>query len=123
MSRELGIPCVIGTKLATRVLKDGDEVDVNANHGVITVIKRESNVTFYCLVMLHKHIRVYERDHIYPQSIAPYLKLIKFSPKNHRYIANGWEVMVYLDNYFWWARDTDYLEKAARRWFAAWLKK
>ena len=41
VSRELGIPCVIGTKLATRVLKDGDEVDVNANHGVITVIKRK----------------------------------------------------------------------------------
>lgn len=41
VSRELGIPCIIGTKLATRVLKDGDEVDVNANHGVVTVIKRK----------------------------------------------------------------------------------
>jgi phosphohistidine swiveling domain-containing protein len=41
ISRELGIPCVIGTKIATRVLKDGDLVEVNANHGVITVIKRK----------------------------------------------------------------------------------
>ncbi|MFA7653655.1 MAG: PEP-utilizing enzyme [Candidatus Magasanikbacteria bacterium] len=40
ISRELGIPCVIGTKIATRVLKDGDEVDVNANHGVVTIVKR-----------------------------------------------------------------------------------
>src|SRR3989339_28695 len=41
VSRELGIPCVIGTKIATRVLKDGDEVEVNANHGVVTVVKRK----------------------------------------------------------------------------------
>ena len=40
ISRELGIPCVIGTKIATKILKDGDEVEVNANHGVVTVIKR-----------------------------------------------------------------------------------
>ncbi|MBU4369263.1 hypothetical protein KKG58_00695 [Patescibacteria group bacterium] len=40
ISRELGIPCVIGTKIATKVLKDGDLIEVNANHGVITVVKR-----------------------------------------------------------------------------------
>lgn len=40
VSRELGIPCVIGTKIATKVLKDGDMVEVNANHGVVTIIKR-----------------------------------------------------------------------------------
>lgn len=39
VSRELGIPCVIGTKIATEVLKDGDQVEVNANHGVVTIIK------------------------------------------------------------------------------------
>ena len=40
VSRELGKPCVIGTKVATRVLKDGDEVEVKANHGVVIVRKR-----------------------------------------------------------------------------------
>lgn len=35
VSRELGIPCIIGTKIATEVLKDGDRVEVNANHGVV----------------------------------------------------------------------------------------
>ncbi|MBI5037345.1 MAG: hypothetical protein HZC01_01370 [Candidatus Kerfeldbacteria bacterium] len=40
VSRELDIPCVIGTKIATQVLKDGDIVEVNGNHGVVTVIKR-----------------------------------------------------------------------------------
>lgn len=36
VSRELGIPCVIGTKIATRVLKDGDMVEVNASQGIVT---------------------------------------------------------------------------------------
>lgn len=35
VSRELGIPCIIGTKIATEVLKDGDFVEVDANHGVV----------------------------------------------------------------------------------------
>ena len=40
VSRELGIPCIIGTKIATEVLKDGDIVEVNANHGVVNILKR-----------------------------------------------------------------------------------
>jgi len=40
VSRELGIPCIIGTKIATEVLKDGDMVEVDANHGVVKIIKR-----------------------------------------------------------------------------------
>lgn len=35
VSRELGIPCVIGTKIATKVLKDGDRVEVDAYKGVV----------------------------------------------------------------------------------------
>ncbi|MBC8500284.1 MAG: hypothetical protein ISS25_02620 [Nanoarchaeota archaeon] len=35
VSRELGIPCIIGTKVATKILKDGDKIEVNANHGII----------------------------------------------------------------------------------------
>lgn len=39
VSRELGIPCVIGTKIATQVLKDGDMVEVDAEKGIVRVIK------------------------------------------------------------------------------------
>ncbi len=35
VSRELGIPCVIGTKHATHVLKDGDLVEVDAARGTV----------------------------------------------------------------------------------------
>ncbi len=40
ISRELKIPCVIGTKIATKVLKDGDLVEVDANRGIVKIIKR-----------------------------------------------------------------------------------
>ncbi len=39
VARELGIPCVIGTKVATKVLKDGDMVEVDADNGIIRRIK------------------------------------------------------------------------------------
>lgn len=39
ISRELMIPCVIGTKIATKVLKDGDLVEVDANKGIVRKIK------------------------------------------------------------------------------------
>lgn len=35
VSRELGLPCVVGTKIATKVLKDGDLVKVDADKGVV----------------------------------------------------------------------------------------
>jgi len=39
VSRELNIPCIIGTKIATKVLKDGDLVEVDADKGIIRIIK------------------------------------------------------------------------------------
>ena len=38
MAREFKIPCVIGTKIATKVLKDGDMVEVDADSGIITIL-------------------------------------------------------------------------------------
>ncbi|MFA6098890.1 MAG: PEP-utilizing enzyme [Patescibacteria group bacterium] len=35
VSRELGIPCIVGTKVATKVFKNGDRVEIDANKGVI----------------------------------------------------------------------------------------
>jgi phosphohistidine swiveling domain-containing protein len=41
IARELGIPAVIGTKVATKVLKDGYLVEVRANYGVVKILKRK----------------------------------------------------------------------------------
>lgn len=35
VSRELGIPCVVGTSKATKVLNDGDEITVDGSRGVV----------------------------------------------------------------------------------------
>ena len=40
ISRELKIPCIIGTKVATKVLKDGMIVEVDANKGIVKILKR-----------------------------------------------------------------------------------
>lgn len=40
VAREMKKPCIIGTKIATKVLKDGDLVEVDANSGVVKILKR-----------------------------------------------------------------------------------
>ncbi len=38
-SRELKTPCIVGVKGATKILKDGDLVEVDADNGVVRIIK------------------------------------------------------------------------------------
>ena len=40
VSREMGKPCVIGTKIATQVIKDGDTIEVDANAGVVRILEK-----------------------------------------------------------------------------------
>jgi len=40
VSRELKTPCIIGTKVASQVLKDGDMVEVDANNGIVKILKQ-----------------------------------------------------------------------------------
>ena len=46
VSRELKIPCIIGTKYATQVFKDGDLVEVDADNGIVRKIKWTSKKFF-----------------------------------------------------------------------------
>lgn len=39
VSRELKKPCVVGTHEATHILKDGDLVEVDADHGIVRILK------------------------------------------------------------------------------------
>lgn len=43
IARELKKPCIIGTKIATSVLNDGDLVEMNANKGTIKIILNHAN--------------------------------------------------------------------------------
>lgn len=40
VSRELQRPCIIGTKIATKILKDGDLVELNTNNGFVKIIEK-----------------------------------------------------------------------------------
>lgn len=40
ISREWKVPCIVGTKVATRLLHDGDVVEVDANAGLVTVLEK-----------------------------------------------------------------------------------
>ncbi|MDP2649638.1 MAG: PEP-utilizing enzyme [bacterium] len=39
IARELKKPCIVGTKFATKIFKDGDLIEVDANRGIVTVLK------------------------------------------------------------------------------------
>lgn len=41
VSRELGKPCIIGTKNAAQLIKDGDLIEVRANHGTVRILKNK----------------------------------------------------------------------------------
>lgn len=43
VSRELKIPCIVGTKIATKVLHDGDLVEVDAEQGVVRILKKTTH--------------------------------------------------------------------------------
>ncbi len=46
ISREMNKPCVINTKNATRIIRDGDFVEVDAEYGAVKIIKRAQDPLF-----------------------------------------------------------------------------
>ncbi len=40
ISREMKIPCIIGTKVATKMLNDGDKVELDSEQGLIRIMKK-----------------------------------------------------------------------------------
>ncbi len=41
VSREFGVPCIVGTRIATKVLKTGDYIEVDGNHGFVRKLIKE----------------------------------------------------------------------------------
>ncbi|HZJ41163.1 MAG TPA: PEP-utilizing enzyme [Candidatus Saccharimonadales bacterium] len=41
VARELKVPCIVGMKVATKILQDGDLVEVDAEKGIVRIIKRK----------------------------------------------------------------------------------
>jgi len=40
VSRELGVPCIVDTKIATKIFKDGDVVEVDTHSGIVKLTKK-----------------------------------------------------------------------------------
>jgi len=43
IAREMNKPCIIGTKIATKAIKDGDLIEVDAEKGIVKVIEKANN--------------------------------------------------------------------------------
>ncbi|NIO44504.1 MAG: hypothetical protein GTN36_03030 [Candidatus Aenigmarchaeota archaeon] len=41
VSRELGISCIVGTKIATKMIKDGDVIEIHGGRGSVKIIERK----------------------------------------------------------------------------------
>ncbi len=62
VAREMGKPCVIGTKIATQVLKDGDFVEVDADNGIVKILEKHDNNE---KDLLDKYIQLVKSDKSY----------------------------------------------------------
>ena len=40
LSREFNVPCIVGTINATKVIKDNDLIELDANNGVVRILER-----------------------------------------------------------------------------------
>lgn len=40
ISREFKLPCIVGTKIATRAIQTGDLIEVDANNGIVKILKK-----------------------------------------------------------------------------------
>jgi phosphoenolpyruvate synthase/pyruvate phosphate dikinase len=41
ISRELKLPCIVATKIATQILKNGDLIEIDANKGIVKILKKK----------------------------------------------------------------------------------
>ncbi|GEM_PF-94993 len=87
VSRELKIPCIVGTKIATKILKDGDEVEVDANRGMIIVLKGSDNKKVMINLQSREHSLVY--CYVWQKSNQEYSSNFFNSVKNILFINQG----------------------------------
>ena len=76
VARELNKPCVIGTKFATEILKDGDEVEVDADNGIVRILNKTQEEN-----LIDKFLLKVDKSDIYPfnGSFSPLLTLLAWS--------------------------------------------
>src|SRR3989339_1343438 len=43
LAREFGVPCIVGTKVATQIIKDGDNIEVDADNAVVLILRKDKH--------------------------------------------------------------------------------
>jgi phosphoenolpyruvate synthase/pyruvate phosphate dikinase len=80
VSRELKKPCIIGTKIATQVLHDGDVVEVDADNGVVRIISRVASETIDpSKNLLIEKARKFEWEHWVDRPYSPFMLTINMT--------------------------------------------
>jgi phosphohistidine swiveling domain-containing protein len=71
IARELNIPCIVGTKFATKVLKDGDLVEVDADTGVVRILETNEikNTPIMTLERKEDNYEIKIKDKIYTPEV------------------------------------------------------
>jgi pyruvate,water dikinase len=64
VSRELGIPCVVGTELATKTLRDGQEITVDGAGGKVYAGKVAEPITAFPKVITQERIKTKTRVYV-----------------------------------------------------------
>ncbi len=91
VSREFGIPCIVGTGNASKILKDGDVVEVDADNGIVRILLEDSendnnNLSWHSISSRGRNHAVFIIDSVIHAIIQRYDKEIyNFDLNFHEY--------------------------------------
>ena len=94
VAREMNKPCIISTKIATQVFKDGDLVEVDADNGVVRIIKDDKKE-------LIEKAKTLEWSHWLERPYGPFIATLNFAGVDKKYFQKiglddfGYEAFLY----------------------------
>jgi phosphohistidine swiveling domain-containing protein len=91
VAREMNKPCIIGTRIATKVLKTGDLVEVDAEKGIVKIIETVPQIS-------NKEWEVFRSRHI--PSLLPILVYWSWSVKELLGVSKGTLVNIWNDGHY-----------------------
>jgi phosphoenolpyruvate synthase/pyruvate phosphate dikinase len=116
-SRELKIPCVVGVKSATQILKDGDLVEVDAEKGVVRIVRKESGADASVIDQAKK----IEWEHWVDRPYSPFMLTLNMTSANNADYKRvgfdesgfGYEVSLYQYPIFYYSKELEYRNREA----------
>jgi phosphohistidine swiveling domain-containing protein len=122
VAREMDKPCIIGTKHATRMLKDGDLVEVDADNGVVKILEKKREIQWWFTYDRQMSYQRIELFHCwYCEKLSKYFDV---SIENELYrIKNGLVSVFYDEAWHKQAFDKDKMTLLSGKNSKEWYKK